>query len=172
MKNILLSVFLIACFNGSASTFSQDIVGDGSITSSIHFGDVGNFVRAESGSFAVGNKLTVEENSLGWYSGFNLENGSDGSYRVWGRIGDTSHSININDASGIYMIGQYYATGNMSNDMDVNGEYVNGGQTSISGNFTGSSVEKIRAESENGKPIDLSTTRLDGTFEINSEVKI
>lgn len=172
MKYLLGIIFLMLCLNGSASSFAQDIVGSGTISSEIYFEGVGNHIRAADGTLAIGNKLTVEDSALSLYSGFNLENGTDGTYRSWGLVGDTSHSININDASQIFMISQFASISEQKDELDNNGEYVDGGQTSISGNFTGYGVEKIRSSDIRNKPLELSTVRMDGTFEINSEVKI
>jgi hypothetical protein len=170
----LLGIIILSLFFGSssASSFAQDIVGSGAISSEIYFEGVGNHIRAVDGNLAIGNKLTVEDSALSLYSGFNLENGTDGTYRSWGIVGDTSHSININDASQIFMISQFASISEQKDELDNNNEYVDGGQTSIAGNFTGYAVEKIRSSDNRNKPLELSTVRMDGTFEINSEVKI
>ena len=173
MKYLLGIIFLVLCFSTSgAYQLSQDFVGVGSVNSEIRSENFKSVIRAESGEFAIGNQVTQDSS----FSGFHLINGLGGVYRVNGQIADLSHSININDASAIFLTSKFERTSQNANEMDNNDETISGGSSIISGNFTGDAIEKIRsvkyAGCKGNKPLDLSTIRVNGTFEINSKVEI
>lgn len=171
---ICLALLVVASNIGSADDYNLDAKGHGNITSEVRLGDsVGSNTKATDSDIVIGIQLTAEDNVTKLFSGMKLNNGTGGQYRVWGLIGPTSHSISVRNATDIF------GTMSIKNEQveleDIMNEttgYDYAGQSSLNITFTGEATEQVVSEGGRGQPVDLSSTKYIGMFEIKSEVII
>lgn len=177
LLGVIFCLLLLLDTDAKADTYKQDIIGFGAVNSDINFYGLGDHIRSTDGDFAIGRQLQISSEGNSLFSGFELKNASDGTYRSWGVIGNTAHSVDINKAKDVFIISQFSSELKTINDgIEEPTESYFGGLSSINGTFNGSSVEKLSTIEQNdckgNKPLDISETRLYGSFEINSEVVV
>lgn len=176
MKKIIWLVCISLIGMAGADTYNQDVVGEGKVFSDFRLDDsLGDVIRGAGTGIEIGRQVTAGESEDKIFSGFRM-NGSDGTFRVWGRMGGVSHSLSIGDATSIDATAAFGLTNTNTYDTvdEVNGT-VSGGMSVIRANFTGSAEEEIVGLStgcKGAKPLKLGETKLQGTFQINSGVTV
>ena len=172
----LVLLLLLSTSNIKADSYSQDIVGFGTCNSDVTINGLKDNMRTENGEFAIGRQFKIEGDDSYLFSGFQVENGTKTSFISSGNLGNLSHSINIRDATDLYATSEYLVEGRTVQDsVDETVSTFISGQSILNLTFiNGTSQEKVRGVTfRNCKglsPDFVSTTDLNGTFTIRSEV--
>jgi len=165
---IALVLFGLVVLGGRAFEYNQDVAGSGSAESRFEVDRIGDVARGDGDVIVIGHKITDSPDEETMFSGFQM-NGTRGTFRVWGQMGDTSHWLDIRDATDLY------ATAAFRSSWDETNLSNGGGSSSIEANFTGSSEEEVislETGCKGTKPIQIGDTELSGTFQIKSEVVV
>jgi len=165
MKKLILTIlFLLISIVYAENSYNADVIGEGSIDSHINFNDLGTDFRTSEGEFGIG--IQLKETSL--FSGAELCNSSDGTYRSWGKIGGVSHSISLSNVQKMYGTSTFNFEDGIN---ETTGSFVSG-QSQLNITYIGYGVEKVREVTENNKPLEIGTTRANGTITITSGMVI
>jgi len=166
MLRFLLVAALIV-IPASGFQYSQDVIGVGTIDSASDVGSFGDRARG-TGELVLGVQFT---NSSSMFSGFRFD-GSGGAYRSWGDVG-VMHSVSFRDLQRADLVTTYRTESEpLIGTVDEPVGVAVRGQSSLDLNFTGRMKESVTGLGPYGRPLDLSRTELNGTFELDSKVVV
>lgn len=165
----LIYILLLLTLTAYADSYNADVIGEGFIDSHINFNDLGTDFRSSEGEFGIG--IQLKETSL--FSGAELYNSSDGVYRSWGKIGGVSHSVSLMNVQKMYGTSVFSFEENVLEDgiNETTGSFISG-QSQLNITYTGYGIEKVRGVSEKNTPLEIGTTRANGTITITSGMVI